>query len=207
MSLSLINNSLLLPPTHSTNTTHKQNKPPTHPPTHLSTGHHSLRPQAREHPPPPPQAQRHQGKPPTHPPTHPGYPPTHLLHSPRLPSTYPRRTVAHSNRPLLLYPTYPLSRLAPHSIELTHPPFSSSSSLQVIDFGSSCKSNKRMYSYIQSRFYRSPEVMLGYVPPTHPSNLPTHVKQQSSFSTSISPPPQPSAPHSNRLLLLYLPNT
>lgn len=28
----------------------------------------------------------------------------------------------------------------------------------MIDFGSSCRSNKRMYSYIQSRFYRSPEV-------------------------------------------------
>jgi len=32
---------------------------------------------------------------------------------------------------------------------------------QVIDFGSSCRSHKRMYSYIQSRFYRSPEVMMG----------------------------------------------
>ena len=31
----------------------------------------------------------------------------------------------------------------------------------MIDFGSSCRSNKRMYSYIQSRFYRSPEVLLG----------------------------------------------
>jgi dual specificity tyrosine-phosphorylation-regulated kinase 1 len=35
------------------------------------------------------------------------------------------------------------------------------SGVKVIDFGSSCRSNKRMYSYIQSRFYRSPEVMLG----------------------------------------------
>lgn len=33
--------------------------------------------------------------------------------------------------------------------------------IKVIDFGSSCKSNKRLYSYIQSRFYRSPEVLLG----------------------------------------------
>jgi len=33
--------------------------------------------------------------------------------------------------------------------------------VKVIDFGSSCRSNKRMYSYIQSRFYRSPEVILG----------------------------------------------
>eukprot|EP00658_Telonema_sp_P-2_P062266 TRINITY_DN50939_c0_g1_i1.p1 TRINITY_DN50939_c0_g1~~TRINITY_DN50939_c0_g1_i1.p1 ORF type:complete len:274 (-),score=44.61 TRINITY_DN50939_c0_g1_i1:172-993(-) len=33
--------------------------------------------------------------------------------------------------------------------------------LRVIDFGSSCHENKRMYTYIQSRFYRAPEVMLG----------------------------------------------
>ena len=35
------------------------------------------------------------------------------------------------------------------------------SAIKVIDFGSSCHGNKRMYTYIQSRFYRSPEVMLG----------------------------------------------
>ena len=29
---------------------------------------------------------------------------------------------------------------------------------QVIDFGSSCYVDQRMYTYIQSRFYRSPEV-------------------------------------------------
>ena len=29
---------------------------------------------------------------------------------------------------------------------------------QVIDFGSSCSSRHRPFSYIQSRFYRSPEV-------------------------------------------------
>lgn len=31
----------------------------------------------------------------------------------------------------------------------------------MIDFGSSCYSNQRVYTYIQSRFYRSPEVILG----------------------------------------------
>jgi serine/threonine protein kinase len=31
----------------------------------------------------------------------------------------------------------------------------------VIDFGSSCFHNKCIYTYIQSRFYRSPEVILG----------------------------------------------
>lgn len=48
--------------------------------------------------------------------------------------------------------------LKPENILLKHP---KRSGIKVIDFGSSCKSNKRMYSYIQSRFYRSPEVMLG----------------------------------------------
>lgn len=36
-----------------------------------------------------------------------------------------------------------------------------SSLIKVIDFGSSCYSNQRVYTYIQSRFYRSPEVILG----------------------------------------------
>ncbi|KAF2369162.1 Protein kinase domain [Trinorchestia longiramus] len=36
-----------------------------------------------------------------------------------------------------------------------------SSSIKVIDFGSSCYVHQRVYTYIQSRFYRSPEVILG----------------------------------------------
>jgi dual specificity tyrosine-phosphorylation-regulated kinase 1 len=48
--------------------------------------------------------------------------------------------------------------LKPENILLRHP---KRSGIKVIDFGSSCNSSKRMYSYIQSRFYRSPEVMLG----------------------------------------------
>lgn len=35
------------------------------------------------------------------------------------------------------------------------------STLKVIDFGSSCFENAKVYSYIQSRFYRAPEVILG----------------------------------------------
>lgn len=34
------------------------------------------------------------------------------------------------------------------------------SAIKVIDFGSSCYRDKQMYKYIQSRFYRSPEVIL-----------------------------------------------
>ncbi|PVV02352.1 hypothetical protein BB560_003195 [Smittium megazygosporum] len=33
--------------------------------------------------------------------------------------------------------------------------------IKIIDFGSSCYENNRIYTYIQSRFYRSPEVILG----------------------------------------------
>ncbi|CAH4032725.1 unnamed protein product [Pieris brassicae] len=32
---------------------------------------------------------------------------------------------------------------------------------KVIDFGSSCYEHQRVYTYIQSRFYRAPEVMMG----------------------------------------------
>lgn len=33
--------------------------------------------------------------------------------------------------------------------------------IKVIDFGSACISTDRLYSYVQSRFYRAPEVILG----------------------------------------------
>ncbi|XP_064198967.1 dual specificity tyrosine-phosphorylation-regulated kinase 4 isoform X1 [Anguilla rostrata] len=35
-------------------------------------------------------------------------------------------------------------------------------SIKVVDFGSSCYEQQRVYTYIQSRFYRSPEVILGH---------------------------------------------
>jgi dual specificity tyrosine-phosphorylation-regulated kinase 2/3/4 len=35
------------------------------------------------------------------------------------------------------------------------------SGIKLIDFGSSCFENERYYTYIQSRFYRAPEIMLG----------------------------------------------
>lgn len=34
--------------------------------------------------------------------------------------------------------------------------------IKIIDFGSACPENQTVYSYIQSRYYRSPEVLLGY---------------------------------------------
>ncbi|OAA58260.1 Protein kinase-like domain protein [Cordyceps fumosorosea ARSEF 2679] len=48
--------------------------------------------------------------------------------------------------------------LKPENILLKHPLHSE---LKVIDFGSSCFENEKVYTYIQSRFYRSPEVILG----------------------------------------------
>lgn len=48
--------------------------------------------------------------------------------------------------------------LKPENILLLHPLHSE---IKVIDFGSSCFENEKVYTYIQSRFYRSPEVILG----------------------------------------------
>lgn len=48
--------------------------------------------------------------------------------------------------------------LKPENILLTHPMHSE---IKVIDFGSSCFEDEKVYTYIQSRFYRSPEVILG----------------------------------------------
>jgi len=33
--------------------------------------------------------------------------------------------------------------------------------VKLIDFGSSCFESEKLYTYIQSRFYRSPEIILG----------------------------------------------
>ncbi|KAH9866957.1 hypothetical protein IAQ61_007547 [Plenodomus lingam] len=48
--------------------------------------------------------------------------------------------------------------LKPENILLAHPLHSE---IKVIDFGSSCFESEKVYTYIQSRFYRSPEVILG----------------------------------------------
>ncbi len=37
----------------------------------------------------------------------------------------------------------------------------SKSEIKLIDFGSSCFADEKIYTYIQSRFYRAPEIMLG----------------------------------------------
>jgi dual specificity tyrosine-phosphorylation-regulated kinase 2/3/4 len=48
--------------------------------------------------------------------------------------------------------------LKPENILLAHP---MRSEIKTIDFGSSCFDHEKVYTYIQSRFYRSPEVILG----------------------------------------------
>ncbi|KYQ92685.1 putative protein serine/threonine kinase [Tieghemostelium lacteum] len=48
--------------------------------------------------------------------------------------------------------------LKPENILLKQP---TKSGIKLIDFGSSCFENEQIFTYIQSRFYRSPEVILG----------------------------------------------
>jgi dual specificity tyrosine-phosphorylation-regulated kinase 2/3/4 len=48
--------------------------------------------------------------------------------------------------------------LKPENILLRHPLHAE---IKVIDFGSSCFETEKVYTYIQSRFYRSPEVIFG----------------------------------------------
>ncbi|GJN01843.1 hypothetical protein PR202_ga19144 [Eleusine coracana subsp. coracana] len=50
--------------------------------------------------------------------------------------------------------------LKPENILLA-PNATTAAAVKVIDFGSACKEGKTVYSYIQSRYYRSPEVLLG----------------------------------------------
>ena len=49
--------------------------------------------------------------------------------------------------------------LKPENILLKAP---SSPACRVVDFGSACFEGRTVYSYIQSRFYRSPEIILGH---------------------------------------------
>lgn len=78
--------------------------------------------------------------------------------------------------------------LKPENILLANP---RRSEIRVIDFGSSCFENEKgtsprvplmtVYTYIQSRFYRSPEVILGIdysmgTPPARPSHSDRHVE-------------------------------
>lgn len=48
--------------------------------------------------------------------------------------------------------------LKPENILLKDP---TKSGIKIIDFGSSCFEDERVYTYIQSRFYRAPEIILG----------------------------------------------
>lgn len=48
--------------------------------------------------------------------------------------------------------------LKPENILLTD---NRRSNIKIIDFGSSCFEDERIYTYIQSRFYRAPEIILG----------------------------------------------
>ena len=65
--------------------------------------------------------------------------------NPITPKKHPRTQIIHCD-------------LKPENVLLVQP---NRSAIKVIDFGSSCMRDRRVYTYIQSRFYRSPEVILG----------------------------------------------
>ena len=48
--------------------------------------------------------------------------------------------------------------LKPENVLLRHP---QRSAIKVVDFGASCRVSDAMFTYVQSRFYRAPEVILG----------------------------------------------
>lgn len=48
--------------------------------------------------------------------------------------------------------------LKPENVLLRHP---QRSAIKVVDFGASCRIQESMFTYVQSRFYRAPEVILG----------------------------------------------
>ncbi|OMJ74300.1 hypothetical protein SteCoe_26787 [Stentor coeruleus] len=77
-----------------------------------------------------------------------------------LSSSLIRRFASQILHALLLLNRYKIIHcdLKPENILLKQP---NRSALKVIDFGSSCFYEKRMYTYIQSRFYRAPEIILG----------------------------------------------
>ena len=106
--------------------------------------------------------------------------------------------------------------IKPENILLEHP---GSFDVKLIDFGSACFQGKQVYTYIQSRFYRAPEVMLG-IDYGHPidvwslacvlAELATgktlfvgddEARQLSAITSRIGPPPRrilSSAAHSDR---------
>ncbi|BFU19806.1 protein kinase domain containing protein [Entamoeba histolytica HM-1:IMSS-B] len=57
--------------------------------------------------------------------------------------------------------------LKPENIVLVSP---NKADIKIIDFGSSCTPSTHMYKYIQSRYYRSPEVVMG-LPYSHPIDM------------------------------------
>ena len=83
------------------------------------------------------------------------------------------------------------------------------SAIKVIDFGSSCLVSERMYTYIQSRFYRAPEVILGLpydtgLPPKAQTSKPQ--AQEQNPKPFINPKAQTSKPQAQEQTLNPMPN-
>uniref|UniRef100_A0A0D9VJX8 Protein kinase domain-containing protein n=1 Tax=Leersia perrieri TaxID=77586 RepID=A0A0D9VJX8_9ORYZ len=73
--------------------------------------------------------------------------------------------------------------LKPENILIT-PNVKTAAGVKVIDFGSACMEGKTIYSYIQSRYYRSPEVLLGY-PGQPPDDLLREAKSTGRFFKQV----------------------
>ena len=87
--------------------------------------------------------------------------------------------------------------LKPENILLRHP---KRSAITLIDFGSSCRDTKRVHTYIQSRYYRAPEVILGLgysEARAPPSASPTSTSTRTSTSTVLPCGPAPSTVRSD----------
>ena len=57
--------------------------------------------------------------------------------------------------------------------------------IKIIDFGSACDERQTVYTYIQSRFYRSPEVLLGLPYPFPKPPLSAQLLIVNSYSSAI----------------------
>ena len=86
-----------------------------------------------------------------------------IIHCDLKPENILLATTALHPQPKVVVPTDPPTTLSSKNSKSSSSSSSSKqhSSVKVIDFGSACFEGRTMYTYIQSRFYRSPEVLLG----------------------------------------------
>jgi serine/threonine protein kinase len=96
----------------------------------------------------------------------PQYPTSQSFHGPtprRVDSLKRSKTYSLISSPRIFFSNRTVSMFCSHypSRSLSFPYSLQSPQIKVIDFGSACHERQTVYTYIQSRFYRSPEVLLG----------------------------------------------